>query len=77
MAGGDGVCRRGPNPTEAGFLAMMAKDCSPEAARFMWQQTLFYVEPRLTPHPDDLLLDDLCVDDDGAQLRALAGFGAP
>lgn len=56
---------------------MMAKDCSPEAARFMWQQPLFYVEPRLTPRPNDMLIDDLCIDDDGAQLRALAGFGAP
>ncbi len=58
------VAARRPNSTEAEFLAMMAQDCSPEAARFMWQQTLSYVEPRLTPHPDDLLLDDLCIDDD-------------
>lgn len=52
------------NPTEAEFLAQMAQDCSPEAARFVWAQTLPYVEPRVTPHPDDLLLDDLCIDDD-------------
>ncbi len=57
------VAARRPNPPEAEFLAMMAQDCSPEAARFMWQQALFYVEPRLTPHPDDLLIDDLCIDD--------------
>ena len=57
------VAARRPNPTEAEFLAMMAQDCSTEAARFMWQQTLFYIEPRLTPHPDDLLLDDLSIDD--------------
>jgi hypothetical protein len=57
------VAARRLNPTEAEFLAMMAQDCSPEAARFLWQQALFYVEPRLTPHPDDLLLDDLCIDD--------------
>jgi hypothetical protein len=30
----------------------------------MWQQVLPYVEPHLTPHPDDRLLDDLCIDDD-------------
>lgn len=24
---------------------------------------LFYVAPRLTPHPDDMLLEDLCIDD--------------
>ncbi|MCZ8368759.1 MAG: hypothetical protein O9293_02130 [Porphyrobacter sp.] len=57
------LAARRPNPTEAEFLAMMAQDCSPEAARFLWQQALVYVEPRLTPHPDDLLLDDLCIDD--------------
>lgn len=58
------VAARRPNPTEAEFLVMMAQDCSPEAARFVWAQALFYVEPRLTPHPDDLLRDDLCIDDD-------------
>lgn len=57
------VTARRPNPTEAEFLAMMAPDCSPEAALFTWQQALSYVEPRLTPHPDDLLLADLCIDD--------------
>jgi hypothetical protein len=58
------VAARRPNPTEAEFLALMAPDCSPEAARFVWGQALSYAEPRLTPHPDDLLLDDLCIDDD-------------
>lgn len=42
---------------------MMAGDCSGQAARFVWKQTLPYVTPRLTPHPDDHLLDDLCIDD--------------
>jgi uncharacterized protein YneF (UPF0154 family) len=58
------LAARRPNPTEDAFLAMMAQDCSPEAARFMWAQALPYVERRVTPHPDDLLLDDLCIDDD-------------
>lgn len=58
------VAARRPNPTKAEFLAMMAQDCSPEAARFMWQQALPYVTPRLMPHPDDLLIVDLCIDDD-------------
>jgi hypothetical protein len=57
------VAARRPNPTEAEFLAMLTHDCSPEAARFMWEEVLSYVTPRLTPHPDDLLLDDLCIDD--------------
>lgn len=62
------VAARRPNPTEAEFLAMMAQDCSPEAARFVWQQALVYVAPRLTPHPDDLLLGDLCIDDDDIEM---------
>lgn len=57
------LAARRPNPTEDEFLAMMVQDCSPEAARFVWTQALPYVEPRLTPHPDDHLLDDLCIDD--------------
>jgi len=62
------VAARRPNPTEAEFLAMMAQDCSPEAAQFVWEQTLPYVTPRLTPHPDDLLIDDLCIDDDDIEV---------
>ena len=58
------LAARRPNPTEDEFLAMMAQECSPEAARFVWDQTLPYVSPRLTPHPDDRLIDDLCIDDD-------------
>lgn len=63
------VAVRRPNLTEAEFLAMMAQDCSPEAARFVWGQVLPYVEPRLTPHPDDLLLDDLCIDGDDIDME--------
>lgn len=58
------VAARRPNPTKAEFLTMMAQDCSLEAAQFMWEQALPYVAPRLTPHPDDLLTTDLCIDDD-------------
>jgi hypothetical protein len=58
------VAARRPNPTETEFLGLMAQDCSPEAAQFVWQQALPYVAPRLMPHPDDLLLDDLCIDGD-------------
>jgi len=57
------LAARRPNPTEAEFLAMMAQDGSPETARFVWAQALPYVEPHLTLHPDDHLLDDLCIDD--------------
>lgn len=52
------------NLTEAEFFTLMAQDCSPEATRFVWAQALADVAPRLTPHPEDLLRDDLCIDDD-------------
>ena len=43
---------------------MMGVDCSPDVSQFLWDQTLFYVEPRLTPHPNDHLFEDLKIDDD-------------
>jgi hypothetical protein len=58
------VAARRPNLTEAEFFALMAMDCSPEAARFVWEQALPYIAPHLTPHPDDLLIADLRIDDD-------------
>ncbi|MEQ5787997.1 hypothetical protein J3454_08845 [Erythrobacter sp. NFXS35] len=58
------VAARRPNPTEAEFLTMMADDCSPQAAQFLWGQATFYVSPGLTPHPDDDLIKDLRIDDD-------------
>lgn len=58
------VAARRDNPAQAEFLAMMSDDCSPEGAQFMWDQTLPYVRPILTPHPDDHLIDDLRIDDD-------------
>ena len=58
------LATRRPNPTEAEFLAMMTQYCSSAAAQFTWDQVQPYVEPRLTPHPEDLLIDDLCIDDD-------------
>lgn len=58
------VLQKRPNPTEPEFLAMMRQDCSSDSAQFLWNQALSYVEPRLTPHPDDNLFFDLKIDDD-------------
>lgn len=72
---------RRPNPTESEFLAMMVQDCSAEAARFVWEQALPYVERRLAPHPDDHLLDDLCIDDGDIDMDWISDwadrFGVP
>lgn len=58
---------RRSNPTETEFMGLMSGDVSEEAARFLWQTTLPYLEfhkPPLTPHPDDDLVKDLPIDDD-------------
>lgn len=53
-----------PNLTKQQFLVLMETDCSAEVAIFLWEKALYYVEPRLTPHPDDDLIADLKIDDD-------------
>ena len=53
-----------PNPTRQQFIALMEEDCSPEVSDFLWRKAVYYVEPRLTPHPDDDLMLDLKIDDD-------------
>ena len=53
-----------PNPTRDEFLAAMKGDCPPEVSEFIWEKALSYVEPRLTPHPEDDLTKDLRIDDD-------------
>ena len=55
---------RRANPTQAEFLALMRTDVSEDAARFLWETVLPYAEPHVTPHPDDELGKDLCIDDD-------------
>lgn len=62
------LIKKRPNPTRDDFLRDMGTDCSPKAAEFLWEQALPYVEPRLTPHPDDHLFDDLKIDDDDVSM---------
>ena len=57
------AARRG-NPSKEQFLAEMMSNCTPEVSDFLWEKALFYVEPRLTPHPDDDLILDLKIDGD-------------
>ena len=47
---------------------MMAQDCSPQVAKFVWEKALFYVEPKFSPHPDDHLFDDLMIDEDDVEM---------
>ena len=62
------VAARRPNPTKQEFLTSMADDCSAEAAQFVWDQSLVYIKPKLTPHPDDDLIMDLKIDDEDLTL---------
>ncbi len=55
---------RRPNPTWEQFRQMLAGEVSPEASAFIWKTALVYLQPRLTPHPDDSLVCDLPIDDD-------------
>jgi hypothetical protein len=52
------------NPTNAEFLAAMQMDVSLSTAEFLWETALPYLQPHLTPHPDDDLVRDLPIDSD-------------
>ena len=55
---------RRPNPTKDEFLSMMAPDVTRETALFLWDTAIGYLEPSLTPHPDDDLTKLPILDDD-------------
>jgi hypothetical protein len=65
---------RRPNPTEAEFMAMLGGDVRPEVAAFLWETMIPYLEPKLTPHPDDRLFDDLPIGDDDPSMDWLPEF---
>lgn len=54
---------RRTSPTRDEFMGMLP-EMRAETAAFLWEKALFYVQPRLTPHPDDELASDLRIDDD-------------
>lgn len=56
--------RRRPNPSHEEFLEAMVTDMSPQVAEFLWKTALPYIEPSLTPHPDDDLIRDLPILDE-------------
>jgi hypothetical protein len=58
------TARRRPNPTRDEFLSQMGPEVSAAAAEFLWAKALFYLQPKLTPHPDDDLAKDLPIDPD-------------
>jgi uncharacterized protein YneF (UPF0154 family) len=62
------VAANRPNPSKQQFLGAMKAHCSAEVSEFLWEKALYYVGPRLTPHPDDHLIRDLNIDDDDIAL---------
>ncbi len=60
----DATLARRANPARHEFVAMLSDDARPETAEFLWESMVDLVAPRLTPHPDDHLVDDLPIDPD-------------
>ena len=67
------LAARRPNPTREEFLALMGQDVDPDIAEWMWDQLQVYYNP-LTPHPDDHLLKDACIDDGDVTMDWLPEF---
>ncbi len=55
---------RRPSPSREQFITMMSPDVTCTTAEFLWDICQFYLEPHLTPHPDDDLAIDLPIDED-------------
>ena len=62
------IPERRPNLTRDEFMALMVPDVSREAAEFLWETVLDYIEPHATPHPEDNLGQDLPIDRDDIDL---------
>ena len=63
----ENTAERRRNLTQEQFIGLMRADVSENAARFLWQTALPYVDgltPPLTPHPEDDLARDLPIDDE-------------
>jgi hypothetical protein len=62
-----------PSPDRTEFLTLMTASVEETTAAWMWATLLPYYEP-LTPHPDDHLLADACIDDDDITMDWLPRF---
>lgn len=56
------LAARRPNPAREEFVALLADDCEPDVADFLWGALAAYWKPGLAPHPDDDYLRDLPID---------------
>lgn len=70
------LAQKRPNPTREEFLAWMSEDVDSEIAEWMWDSLQVYYTP-LTPHPNDHLLKDACIDDGDVSLDWLPAFAEP
>lgn len=70
----DATLARRANPARHEFVAMLSEDVCPETAEFLWDSMIDLVAPRLTPHPDDHLVDDLPIDPDEPAMNWMPEF---
>ena len=59
-----GTRAKRPSPSREEFLDMMVPEVSRGSAEFLWDTAVEYLQPRLTPHPDDDLAKDLPIADE-------------
>lgn len=64
-----------PNPSREEFMQAMAADVGEVTAAWMWDNLQVYYQP-LTPHPDDLLIEDACIDGDDIDMDWPRDFAA-
>ncbi len=57
------VAERRASPTREEFLVLIEPDVRPSTAVFLWENLVSCLEPRLTPHPDDVL-SELPIDEE-------------
>jgi len=55
---------RRPSPSREEFVGMLAGEVDEASAVWLWDELQVYYRPRLAPHPDDDLIEDMPIDPD-------------
>jgi hypothetical protein len=70
------LAEKRPSPTHEEFVELLRCDVDADIAEWMWGNLQDYYTP-LTPHPDDHLFDDGCIDSDDVSMDWLPAFAEP
>lgn len=62
-----GLAAQRPSLSEKEFVAALAPDIDPDISKWLRDKIAEYIEPALTPHPEDDIVTDLHIDDDEAE----------